>query len=385
MGQKSLAVQDDYYVFPVGEVYYVKFRDPLTREVLTKKSTGFRNKTLANQWARDEWLKRSAQAGNSNILLYDYASLFFDGPDCPHAILTKAKGGHLGIKTQRAYRLDLENHILPDPICQKKMSLIRRSDSMDFRDRLIKAYGFSRKSKRIFQAYKNVIHTALEKGVINTDPVTRLNVSYTKNKKKATAIENVKSLLQPKNWDNPRLRLAVITAGMVGLRAGEIRGIKWKDFDQKNEIINVVRNYVDKEGEKLPKWEKTRITTYPKELQKILEPVRGSPDDRVFQISKRGPLSYPKLRDALNEAIEKAKIPHITMHILRHSIHTALRGGGVNSELLRATFGWTDEEVQEGYTDRELYDLTPQREMTDTLFKSLGVADGKTDDNQKPV
>ena len=31
MGQGRSAVQDDFYVFPVGSVYYVKFRDPRTK------------------------------------------------------------------------------------------------------------------------------------------------------------------------------------------------------------------------------------------------------------------------------------------------------------------------------------------------------------------
>jgi integrase len=371
MGQKKSAVQDDFYIFPVGDVYYVKFRDPITREVQSKRSTGYRNKTAARQWAQEEWDRRSAIAGLTDMIFYDYASQFFDGDDCPHAILRRANGDHLGIKTQRAYRLDLENHILKDPICQKKIAEIRRSDSMAFRDRLIVQFGYSRKSKRIFQAYKNIIHTALEKGVINTDSVNRLDVKFAKKKRAATGIVNIKALMDPKNWSNPRLRLAFITSGMVGLRAGEIRGIKWMDFDPDHDAIHVVREYIDTEGEKLPKWEKTRTTTYPKELQKLLEPLRGAPDDRVFQISKRGPLSYTKLRDAMNEAVEKAEIPRITTHGLRHSIQTALRGMGVNPELLRATFGWVDEETQEGYTHPELYDLTSQRDITDTLFEDL--------------
>jgi predicted transposase/invertase (TIGR01784 family) len=39
----------------VGAVYYVKFRDPITRQLLSKKSTGQRNKTAARQWAKEEW------------------------------------------------------------------------------------------------------------------------------------------------------------------------------------------------------------------------------------------------------------------------------------------------------------------------------------------
>jgi integrase len=383
MGQKSLSVQDDYYIFPIGEVYYVKFRDPVSRVILSKKSSGYRNKTLAGQWAREEWQRRCSLAGLPDTPLGDYAKLFFTGnDDDPYENKVRANGGHLAVKARRNYRSDLEKYILPDPICQKSIPLIKRNDSIDFRDRLIALFGFSRKTKRIFQAYKNVIHTALEKGLTQIDSVQRLNVAYTKQKRPATTIQNIKMLLEEKNWANPRIRLAVITAGMTGLRAGEIRGIKWRDIDNEHNVIRVDREIVEFEGEKLPKWEKTRITIYPSILKALLEPLRGNPDDRVFAISKRGPLSYNRLREGMNEAVIKAGIPHITMHGLRHSIQTALRGRGVNPELLRATFGWTDEDVQENYTHRELYDLSPQMEQTDSLFKGLTEEKGR-DQNGK--
>jgi integrase len=372
MGQKNLSVQDDYYIFPVGEVYYVKFRDPVTRAILSKKSSGYRSKTLAAQWARKEWQRRCALAGLPDTPLEEYAKLFFTGKDDdPYEKKVRTNGGHLAVKARRNYRSDLEKYILPDPICQKSIPLIRRNDSIDFRDRLIALFGFSRKTKRIFQAYKNVIHTALEKGLTQIDSVNRLNVAYTKQKRPATTIENVKILLKEENWKNPRIRLAVIAAGMTGLRAGEIRGIKWRDIDNEHNVIRVDREIIEIEGEKLPKWEKTRTTIYPMLLKSMLEPLRGNPDDRVFAISKRGPLSYTRLRQEMNEAVSSAGIPRITMHGLRHSIQTALRGRGVNPELLRATFGWTDEEVQEGYTHRELYDLSSQMEHTDSLFDDL--------------
>jgi integrase len=121
---------------------------------------------------------------------------------------------------------------------------------------------------------------------------------------------------------------------------------------------------------------KKRITIYPASLKSMLEPFRGNSDDYVFAISERGPLSYKTIRKAMEDAIDKAKIPHITLHGLRHSIQTALRGHGVNPELLRATFGWTAEDVQENYTHRELYDLTPQREATDILFGGINAETG---------
>jgi integrase len=372
MGQK-ISVQDDFYVFPVGDVYYVKFRNPSTRELLSKVSSRLRYRTAANQWAREEWNRRCASAGLKNTPLGDYAKFFFTAlADDPFEIMVKAAGRHLGYKTRKDYRADLVKYILPDKICEKSIPQITRADSMNFRDRLIARFGLSRKSKRIFQAYKNVIHTALEKGLTQTDSVIRLGIAYNKKKRPATNIENMKKLMNPECWNNARIRLAVITAGMIGLRAGEIRGIKWRDFDIKTETIHIVRNYINVEKEKLPKWEKIRSTVYPKKLQVLLEPLRADLDDRVFMISpKRGPLSYGKLRSSFNEAVARSGIPKITLHGLRHSIQTALRGRGANPELLRAVFGWEDENVQEGYTHRELYDLSSLREQTDLLFTEL--------------
>jgi integrase len=371
MGQ-SIAVQDDFYIFPVGKVFYVKFRDPLTRELLSKKTTGYKNKTIATQWAREEWQRRCALAGTSDTLLGDYAKFFFTGlEDDPYELKIRAAGRKIGIQTRRAYRSDLEDYILPDPICKKCIALITRSDSIDFRDRLIARFGFTRKTKRIFQPYKNIIHTALEKGLTTLDSVIRLDVAYTKQKRAATTIDNIKILMEPKYWTNQKLRLAALTAGMIGLRAGEIRAIKWKDFDPGNNTVHIVRNYIDTEKEKLPKWGKTRSTIYPKILQHLLEPLRGNPEDRVFEITPQHPVGYKTLRLAFNKAIEEAKIPKITLHGLRHSIQTALRGRGVNPELLRATFGWGGEDVQENYTHRNLYDLSPQMEHTDNLFSEL--------------
>jgi integrase len=377
MGQSNLQVQDDFYVFPVGGIYYVKFRDPVTRALRSKKSTGLKSKTLAGQWARKEWNRLSSIAGKSEMSLNEYAELFYtDG--CPHEALLKGRNQSFGYRTKKNYRLDLENHILPDLICQKGLALIRRADSIDFRDRLVELYGYTRKASRIFQCYKNIIHTALERGLIDTDPVVRLSVPYTKQKRTAVSVNDLNKLMNPENWHNPRLRLAIITESTIGMRTAEIRGIKWRDLDPKNNAINIVRSYLDVVKEKMPKWDKTRHTIYPKNLQKLLEPLRGDPDDRVFSVSPGGGApAYHTLRDALNKAVEKAKIPKVTMHGLRHSIQTALLGRGVNPELLRATFGWEGEEVQEDYTHRELYDLTSQMEATDNLFIEITSSNGK--------
>jgi hypothetical protein len=142
VGQKRSAVQDDFYVFPVGTVYYVKFRDPITRQLLSKKSTGLRNKTVAKQWAQAEWDRCTARIGKTDMLLYDYAKLFYTGDSCPHETEKRAKGEHFAIKTRRLYRSHIKNYILPDPICQLEIAFVRRADAIAFRDRIIQQFGW---------------------------------------------------------------------------------------------------------------------------------------------------------------------------------------------------------------------------------------------------
>jgi hypothetical protein len=138
VGQKGSAVQGDFYIFLVGAVYYVKFRDPITRQLLSKKSTGQRNKTIARQWAQEEWDRRTERARKSDMILYGYAKLFYTGDGCLHETEKRANGEHFAIKTRRLYRSHVKNYILPDLICQQELAFIKRANAIALRDRIIK-------------------------------------------------------------------------------------------------------------------------------------------------------------------------------------------------------------------------------------------------------
>ena len=386
-------VQKDFYLYPRAGVYYVEFRDPVTRELLPKKSTGLRSRTLADRWAKEEYNRRCSNVGKSDLTLGDYAKLFYvDG--CPHEAARKADGRTFGVKTRTDNRYRLEEYILPDPICGKQLCEITRPDTVNFRDRIIKKLGYTRKAQLTFIAYRNIINTALAKGMMKEDPIIKVSIKLRdKGRRPAASVENVKSILLRKYWPNKTIWLAAMTAGIAGLRAGEISGLRWKDINLKNEEINIVHSYNFQEGEKSTKSGKPRVTPYPKVLQALIEPHRGAPGDYAFSINDGKPLAYSAIRSAMTRAMnrvvkdaveEKKKaagdnskiteeelakeITKITLHGLRHSINTALLESGVNPELLRASFGWIDEETQEIYTHRNLYNLAPQREATDKLF-----------------
>jgi len=362
------AVQKDFYIFPRDGVYYVQFRDPITRKLLPKKSSGLRNRTMAERWAQKEFDRRCDEVGKADLALREYADRFYvEG--CPHEAERKANGRTFGVKTRLDYRQMLAAHILPDPICDKRLCDIKRPDTLGFRDRLIQKFGYTRKSQLILQAYKNIVQAAFERGLTDTDSTARVVIRLqSKGKRPAAKMDSVKNILSRENWDSEILRLAALTAGIVGLRAGELSALKWGDIDSARKEISVSRSYNIYEGEKGTKGNRPRTTVYPKALEAILEPLRGNADDRVFSVRNGEVLSYYTLRRAMRNAAKKAGADKITLHSLRHSINTALLEAGVNPELLRASFGWMDADTQEIYTHRELYNLAPQREITDRLF-----------------
>jgi hypothetical protein len=173
-----------------------------------------------------------------DTLFGDYAKLFFTGSaDDPFELRARADGRRLAIKSRRDYRADLEKYILPDRICEKSIALITRIDSIGFRDRLIDRFGFSRKTKRISRCLK-------------TKPSRRNECLKTNNLAKTILVplgcgaNEVKDESQTGDF---RSALPALSTG------GEVRGIKWRDFDAENNVINIVREYIVLEGEKLPK------------------------------------------------------------------------------------------------------------------------------------
>lgn len=365
---RNYAVQKDYYVFPVGEVYYVKFRNPATRNLESKKSTGLKNKTLAERFAHDEWERRLKNIGKTDDTFAGYAKAFYiEG--CPHEADRKADGKTFGGGARATYKYALDTHLLTDPISDMRVSDIKRSDVILLRDRLIKKLGLTRRAQFALIAFKNIIHTAFRRGAIDIDPTFKIDIAR-RNKavRAAVCMDDIKRLFLHKYWTNEKYRLAVMTAALTGLRAGEICALKWQDIDAKRGLISVVRAISKFDGLKAPKWGKSRVTVYPDTLKAELEKINGNSSEYCFS-SDENPLSYYALNSAMKRAVIKAGIPALTLHGLRHSIQTALRGNGVHPELLRASFGWCNEQVQEGYTHRDLYNLTPQKEAVDKLFK----------------
>jgi integrase len=217
------------------------------------------------------------------------------------------------------------------------------------------------------------VREALFQELIDRDPSVGISIKrYNKTESVAVGMDALRLVLARSLYASPVCHLAVMAAALTGLRAGEVRALLWDDLDLKERTLRVartMRGYSSEIGP--PKSGRTRVVSIPLKLKALLDPLSKSAGGYVFSATRKAALSYRYLASSLSKAAAEAGSPGLTLHGLRHSLNTNLRGAGVSDELLRAWFGWSGTGIQENYTHRALYDLRPVADAIDNLFKEV--------------
>ncbi len=117
---------------------------------------------------------------------------------------------------------------------------------------------------------------------------------------------------------------------LTGLRAMEIAGLRWEDYDEKavgGPILRVVRQYV-RYGKKedpqfrAPKCNSLRILPVGETLREVLSEQKADTrlqDDLIFMTERGRPVCNEILRKALHRACRRAEIRRISPHALRRT------------------------------------------------------------------
>jgi integrase len=358
-------VTKPFYLIKVGEIWYAKIRDPHTNEIHTKRSTGQTNKTRAENWARLEHEKLVARAGRPDITLGEWADKFFvDG--CPHGDRVRLEGRHYGDRTEANYLRTLRA-IRPDPLFVRPISSLRRADLLAFRSRLVARFGIRRVAQSSYAVVRLIIREALFHEIIDRDPTAGIGqVSVPAKRRRALSLDEIRLLLNPDLYLDRLHYEATLCAATTGMRAGEVRALRWADLDGTR--IKIRWNLPAESTELVPpKWGKVRVTAYPSILAQELEPRRGPDEGWVFSV-RGGLMGYKRWLAAVQRAAKLAKIGAISLHGLRHSLLTLLRAQGIPDEHLKGSFGWSGPSMIENYTHRDLYDHQPQAKLVDTLI-----------------
>ncbi|MDX8151073.1 site-specific integrase [Patulibacter brassicae] len=132
-------------------------------------------------------------------------------------------------------------------------------------------------------------------------------------------------------------------AAFVGLRPGEIAGLRWDDLRPDEGLIHVQRQYNGKTRTfTLPKHGHKRFVAYPAQARALVDAMPRMHDERVFNGVRGGVLS-PGVRDRAWHPIRAAfGRPDMDLYELRHFCATWLREEGASASDVAEQLGHQD-------------------------------------------
>ena len=280
---------------------------------------------------------------DQNILLADYLNYWFNRVHVPT----------VDSATRMVEEITLNYYVLP-----QVDDLPLRLCNTGYFDRLLKAASLHTKSagNRCRELLNTAMRNAVQEGYLAENPI-EFTKHYPKEKHNATILtkDEIRRLLfemRSSNWF-----LETLLALFCGLRRGEIMGLKFSDFDTGNETVTISRQVSEeyifddnglrighRAAEKPPKTENSyRTMRIPKVIFEELEIRRkkiikdkenqGSVyhDHGYISCKDNGePHTLPSFYGALKRACNRAGVPQVSVHDLRHMYATILLEQGVS-------------------------------------------------------
>ncbi len=130
----------------------------------------------------------------------------------------------------------------------------------------------------------------------------------------------------------------------TGLRRGELLGLKWEDIDMKQGIIRVRRQVSRIDGKIVEAPLKTKnsyrtVTISPQAIEVLKQQKAKTNDQYVFPSPNGGPISPDSVNNMLKRVLERAGIPKVRFHDLRHTFATLALQNGVDIKTVSRMLG----------------------------------------------
>jgi len=262
--------------------------------------------------------------------------------------------GHNAPSTVESYTSMIETHIIPE-IGHYRIGKLDQSHVQGMLNRKTQS-GLSARTVSYLRA---ILRAALN-SAIQRDVVARNVAAYAKpprgekREAKPFTLDEIRQFFASLSKD--RYEAAYVIAGTLGLRRGEVLGLRWSDIDDAAGVIKV-RHQVQRVGGKdqiMPLKTKKSIRNLPltKNVADALERRRGHQEQEQLLAGGRwqesglvftstiGTMMNPgNFYSRYKEALKKVKLEDHTFHDLRHTATTMLVQQGVHPRVAMEILG----------------------------------------------
>jgi YD repeat-containing protein len=209
---------------------------------------------------------------------------------------------------------------------------------------------------KIQTVLRSVLRAAVRAGMLATMPVLPPLPRIGRKVPRPMRREDLEAILANAS---PSARLAFELAAFTGLRASEVRGLRWSDVDLKAGTL-VVRRAITLGVETTPKSHHQRLIPLATTLRVTLEAAareRRGPWAPVTLTALGKPWGESGLNQAFKRAQKRAKREGWSFHDLRHFFVTELCRNGAPAVAVQQLAGHSDLATTQRYADLDANDL----------------------------
>ena len=257
--------------------------------------------------------------------------------------------------TYSGYSKDIENHIIPY-LGAKKLTQLKTSEIQKHYNYLLesgrvkdngKGKGLSNATVRgIHMVLREALDSAVSEGIIPKNPADGTSPPKIHRKEKQVLTKDeletfMKLIENDESWYD-----FFYTEMLTGMRAGEICGVRWEDFDESDRTLRVVRSVDFVHGELVigeTKTEDGKRTIYlPDSLWRLLATrKKKSFGEWIFPnlLKPELPLDPAKAYRQLKSILKKGGLPDIRLHDLRHTFTSHAANSGIAPKTLSEIIG----------------------------------------------
>ena len=201
----------------------------------------------------------------------------------------------------------------------------------------------AKKVRNINQVISSAMDLAVAQKIILTNPTNACELPKVEHKEMQTIpAEQLQAFLDEARASGVYEMYYIELA--TGLRRGELLGLKWQDIDWKNGIIKVRRQVARVDGQIVEAPLKTknsyRTVTISRQAIEVLKQQKTKTKDQyVFPSPNGGPISPDSVNNMLKRVLERAGIPKVRFHDLRHTFATIALQNGVDIKTVSGMLG----------------------------------------------